>query len=172
MNEASCWEIVTAIATLIQLIVVVLACGYTIVQIRQIKTQLKQSSAHSQASLSNQENWSQFDRHERLPPAIPSWKELTDSGWAWRVIHLNHLNLLKLAHKEFFMSLMDKDEFDGWIQKAKYRFRDFWCDNSSDEVREGREILRQLLIPEEGFSREFTKWLVDEKILPPKFIPR
>ncbi|HXV97186.1 MAG TPA: hypothetical protein VEC93_02100, partial [Anaerolineae bacterium] len=88
---AACGALVTAFATMGLVI-------YTAKQVKKIQAQLEQISASTLTNLSNQNNWELFDRHERLPSALPSWVGLSDRGWAWRVLHLNHLNLLKLAY--------------------------------------------------------------------------
>lgn len=164
--------IVGTCCSCIQSFAVIAALFFAIVQINKIREQQKQSGEHSRIGLSIQENWFQFDRYEKLPPAIPSWKELSDSGWAWRVLHLNHLNLLKMAWKEYSMGLISKDEFDGWVAKTEYRFRGFWINSDLGELQEGKEVLRQLLIPEEGFSKEFIEYLVKANIIPKEFVPK
>jgi hypothetical protein len=143
---------------------------YAAVQVRKIKTQLEQTSAYNLTNLSNQHNWELFDRHRHLPPALPAWAGLTDTGWAWRVLHLNHLNLLQLARQEHSRGLMNNRDLDSWILKARYWFRNLWAEKPAPEIREGREALRQLLRPEEGYPKEFCQWLVESKVIPPDLI--
>lgn len=160
---AACSTLAATIAT-IGLVV------YTARQVKKVQTQLEQTSATTLTQLSNQNNWDLFDRHGYLPPALPSWTDLNDSGWAWRVLHLNHLNLLKLAYYDHQKGLSTKQEFEGWKLKAKYFFRNLWTESPSPEIQQGREVLRQILRPEEGFPKEFRNWLVEAKIIPPDLI--
>lgn len=139
---------------------------YAAAQLKKAKTQLEQTSAHSLLSLSNQHNWNLFDRHNKLPPAHPSWVGLTDDGWAWRVLHLNHLNLLNLAYDDYKKGLMNASDLDGWILKSRFWFRNLWLENPDPVLHEGREVLRQLMRPEEGYVKEFRQWLIDSKIIP------
>ena len=108
--------VVTVLATL----AAIASAIYAGVQVGKVKAQLEQTSAHSLTSISNQTNWDIFDRREQMPPALPSWIGLSDHEWAWRVLHLNHLNLLQLARNDYMHGLMSKSEFDGWQSKARY----------------------------------------------------
>jgi hypothetical protein len=138
----------------------------TRVQVGKVKVQLEQTSAHSLTSISNQMNWDLFDRHEHMPPALPSWIGLSDSEWAWRVLHLNHLNLLQLARHDYMHKLMSKSEFDGWQSKASYWFQNLRVENPSSEIQSGRKTLQQVLRSEEGYPKEFRQWLVESQIIP------
>jgi len=158
-----CCTAVAAIASTV-------ATFYAARQVRATRIQLEQANEYNLASLSNQQNWDQFDRHDDLPAALPSWVELDDVEWAWRVLHLNHLNLLQLAYQAHRKEVMSKRDLDGWVLKAAYRFQHLWSESPDEEIRKGREILRQLLRPEEGYPIEFRHWLVESKIVPPDLI--
>jgi hypothetical protein len=71
---------------------------YAAARVRAVTKQLQQVSSFNLTTLSNQHNWYLLDRHKTLPPALPIWAGLTDDGWIWRTLHLNHLNLLQYAY--------------------------------------------------------------------------
>jgi hypothetical protein len=156
----------TAVAT----IATTVATFYAAKQVRATRVQLEQANEYSLTSLSNQQNWDQFDRHDDLPAALPSWVGLDNVGWAWRVLHLNHLNLLHLAYQACRRGVMSKRDLEGWVLKAQYKFRHFWSESPDEDTRRGREILRQLLRPEEGYTEEFRQWLVESRIVSPDLI--
>jgi hypothetical protein len=140
-------------------------------QLHEMKSELRQTSTHNITSLSNRLNWDLFDHRQHLPPALPSWVGLTDMGWAWRVVHLNHLNLLQLALEDHNRGLLNGHDLEAWILKARYWFRNVWAESpTNQEMHEGREVLRQLLRPEEGYPREFRQWLIQSQIIPPDLI--
>lgn len=139
---------------------------YAGARVRAVTKQLQQTSSFNLTTLSNQHNWNLLDRHKNLPPALPSWKGLTEKGWAWRVLHLNHLNLLKYAYSDHKRKLVSEEEFQFWVMMAKFWFRDLRSDSSDPELREGRERLRELLRPEEGYETEFRHWMVRRQIIP------
>jgi hypothetical protein len=161
---------ITALAAVIAIVISAFSIRYTRQQIKDVKIQLQQTGAHSRASLSIQQNWALFDRHKDLPPAHPSWVGLTDAGWAWRVLHLNHLNLLLLAYQDYIKGLLDEGDFEAWKQKSRFWFQNLRSGNQDPEICEGREVLRQLLLPEEGYSKKFCKWLVNEGIISAEMI--
>ncbi len=161
-----------AITALRQVILVKSQVQQTGTQLRLLKTQVEQSSEHSLMAASNEQNWKLFEHWAELPAFLPAWSELkTEKQWAWRVLHFNHLNLLWLAHQEHKRGLLGKDEMKSWRDKAKHWYQRFWESNPSQDTVEGGEILKQVLRPEEGFSKEFRDWLVKETIVPPNFIP-
>jgi hypothetical protein len=139
-------------------------------QLELTEAQVKQSRASNHTQLANQHNWNQFDRHEHLPPLLPSWAGLTDRGWAWRVLLFNHLNMVLLAYEDHKRGILDDDELKDWILKARYWFRSLWAESPDPEIREGYEIFRQILRPEEGYSEEFRNWLVRSKIVSPAIV--
>lgn len=151
---------------LISVVAVLAAIASAIYAGARVREQLQQTSSFNLTTLSNQHNWNLLDRHKNLPPALPSWKGLTEKGWAWRVLHLNQLNLLKYAYYEHKRKLLSEEEFEFWVMKAKFWFRDLWSDSSDVELREGRERLRELLRPEEGYETEFRHWMVKRQIIP------
>ena len=163
MDLPSVISIVAAIAAIGSMV-------YARAQAAKLKSQLEQVSAHNLTNLSNQQNWELFDRRKHLPPALPSWRDLSDEGWAWRVLHLNHLNLLQLARQDHKRGLLSEQELEGWVLKARYWFRNLWADNPDSEIQQGRDVLRQVLRPEEGYPKEFRKWLIDARIIPPDLI--
>jgi hypothetical protein len=159
------------------LIATAVATVYAAKQVKLSRAQLEQARAETAhvnrrniTEMSNQENWAQFDRREKLPAALPSWCELNDIEWAWRVLHLNHLNLLQVAYEGHKSGAMSADELRGWARKARFRFQHLWSKNLDDELIKGREVLGQLLQPEEGYSRDFVRWLVRSSIIPSDLI--
>lgn len=129
-------------------------------QLKLARAQLQHASAFDLISLSNKQNWYLLDAHNKLPAALPHWIGLTDTGWAWRILHLNHLNLLKLAYDDYQNGLIDNSRFDGWVKKGR-----FWFRNLSNR-EEGRQRMKELMQPEEGHPREFCDWLVQSEIVP------
>jgi hypothetical protein len=159
--------------TIVSIVAALAAVGsviYAKAEVAKIKSQLEQTSGHNLTEMSNQLNWDLFDRREHLPPVLPCWVGLDDMGWAWRVVLLNHLNLLKLARQDHTGGLMSDRELEGWELKARYWFRSLWAQDADPEVQAGRDALRQLLRPEEGYPKEFRKWLVESHIVPPDLV--
>jgi hypothetical protein len=122
----------------------------------------KQSSTQELTRLSNEHNWNLYLHHSRLPPALPSWAGLTEKGWTWRVLHFNHLNILRLVYENYERGALTKEGLESWKRSATFWFSHL----KSDDQREGREILRQVLKPEEGYPYEFRRWLCDQDIIP------
>ena len=144
----------------------------TRVQLGLLKSQLEQTSAQILTTASNDHNWRLFEHRDKLPAFLPSWSVLnTDKKWAWRVLHLNHLNLLQLACQEYKRGLISEAEMISWRDKAKFWYRNVWEPTPDTDTTEGRDILRQVLRPEEGFPKEFRDWMVRENIIPPNFMP-
>jgi hypothetical protein len=166
------WGIMlTAFWTMVLAIFAGFALLYAALQLKALQKQLEHTSEATLTSLSNQHNWVLFEHRNKLPKALPAWFELdTDSKWAWRVLHFNHLNLLKLFYDDHYKrKLTSQSDLDGWIQKSKYWFCNFRADNShfhDDEIQEGLLILRQILKPEEGYAEKFIAWVRKNKIIP------
>jgi len=179
-----CWQTLSAMVTAIG--TCVMACGTVVMalailftvfyakqQVRGIRSQLERTGAHNRTGLSSQHNWALFEHHEKLPEALPSWVGLEATGWAWRVLHLNHLNLLLLAYEDRKAGLMpDDQDWEEWKRKANFWFQRLRTDSEDREIHEGRETLKQLLRPEEGYSKEFCQWLVEADIIPRDLVLR
>ena len=152
-------QILSALATLGAVV-------YAAMQVKSFQKQLRQIDTHNLMAFSNQHNWNLLDHQlkEPLPPALPSWKGLNRSGWAWRVLHLDHLNLLFLAYQDRRIGVMDKADLEGWVLKAKYWFGHLQPDSSDQEIRQGYEVLKQIL-NEAVYPEYFCKWLVKKKII-------
>lgn len=115
---------------------------------------------HVSANLSNQQNWELLGRWKSLPPAFPAWRQLTDERqWTWRVLHLNHLNLLLLVYQDHEKRLTTKSDFHAWKRKGQYWFGHLGQQGADPD---GRSTLEQLLNPEEGYPSKFRQWLFDE----------
>jgi len=147
------------------LLIAAVALIFTMRQVGEIHAQLKQASAHTLMGLSNQQNWVLFDRYKSkdLEPFLASWDGLGKIGWSWRVLILNHLNLLFGAYQDHKSRIMENSDFKAWIMKGQYWFENLRSDDSRYSV--GREVLKKVLRPEEGYSREFIQWLIKEKII-------
>ncbi len=156
-----------AIIAIVAVLAAVASAIYAGMAVKRMRWQMEQFTAHELTRLSNEHNWNLYVHHHQLPPALPAWRGLSDKGWAWRILHLNHLNLLALAYKDHERGLLRLDEFEGWIRMAKFWFSDLWSESPDVDIKEGREILRHLLKPEEGYSNEFRQWLLKSKIIPP-----
>lgn len=134
--------------------------------VKRMKNQMEQFTDHELTRQYNEHNWNLYVHREGMPPALPPWRQLSDKGWAWRALHFNHLNLLKLAYSDHQRGLLNKKEFEARTQMAKFWFSDFWSKNPDDEIKEGRETLRQVLKAEEGYPNEFREWLRKKGIIP------
>lgn len=141
------------------------------------RRQAASMSSYNLTNLSNQQNWDIFDRHKQLPQALPSWVGLSDipKGWGWRTLHLNHLNLLLLAHEEHGRGLMNDHDLKAWVLKGQFWFHNLHPENAGQEIpqemKEGRKVLKQLLQDKEGYSEEFRKWLRQAQIIPHDLFP-
>lgn len=137
-------------------------------QIALAKAEVRHTSAFDMINLSNQHNWYLLDHNDDMPNALPHWIGLTKKGWAWRILHLNHLNLLTLARDDYKNGLIDDAGFDGWIQKGRFWFRNL--SESTSDFEEGRQRMKELMQPEEGYSKEFREWLVNSQIIPKELV--
>jgi hypothetical protein len=134
-------------------------------QVRVILAQLKQTSSHNFTGLSNKQNWKLFERYKAhdLAPMLPAWEGLNKTGWSWRILILNHLNLLFEVHQDYKNHIMEKSDYQAWVLKGQYWFQNLRSENS--KYQQGREILKKILKPEEGFTEEFINWLICERII-------
>ena len=89
-------------------------------QIHSLRVQLRQASEQQMTEISNKNNWVLFEHRKDLPNLLPSWADLDDNGWAWRVLCLNHLNLLKAAHQDYQKGVMSKKDHEAWVLRARY----------------------------------------------------
>ncbi len=163
--------IVTAFWTMFLAIFAGCAVLYAAKQFKALRKQLEHTSEATLTSLSNQHNWVSLEHWEDMPPALPSWFELkSKSDWAWRVLHFNHLNLLKLFWRDSTeRRLATESEIAAWVKKGKFYFQSFRSDDENfqrPEIQRGLETLRQVLRPEEGYPKEFIRWLRERGILP------
>ena len=172
-------QLLTALGTVLAAFAAAIATFYSARQVKALSTQLKQaqdqlelmrtqvehSKANDMAQLSNQHNWNQLDRFDRLPPFLPSWIGLSERGMAWRVLFFNHLNMIKVVFVDHQSKFVNKEELGSWIWMARYWFQNFWEESPNPEINERRQILSQVLRPEEGYSKEFRVWLVESKII-------
>lgn len=133
--------------------------------VTQTKQTAEQNARHALTTLANEHNWRLFDRRRELPPALPAWSELTDSGWAWRVLHFNHLNELKQAYEDHRSGSLSDYEMTAWTLMARNWFGHIQPGSQSEQIREGCEILKQVLRREEGFQDDFRRWLVSSDII-------
>lgn len=74
----------TMLISVVPALAAIASAIYAYVLVRAVTKQLQQTSSFNLTTLSNQQNWNLLDRHKDLPPALPSWKGLTEKGWAWR----------------------------------------------------------------------------------------
>lgn len=156
----------STIITIVAVLAAVASAIYAVRTVSMMKRQMQQFTAHELTRFSNEHNWNLYVRHGELPPALPCWRGLSDKGWAWRILHLNHLNLIALAYIDHQRDLLSTKEFEGWTRMAKFWFSDFWSETRDADIREGCETLRQLLKPEEGYSNEFRQYLLNSEIIP------
>jgi len=132
---------------------------------------LKQDSDQYLIMLFNQHNWTLFGLRKELPPALPSWRDLSEKAWAWRVLHLNHLNLLQLIYWQKEKNVIADEEFRTWVRMSKFWFTHLRESDRDEDIREGCKAMRQILKPEEGYSFKFRYWLFVEEIIPSTLFP-
>lgn len=157
---------IMGVVSLVSALAAAAAAVFAAIAVREMKKQMEQMTDHQFAQLSNEHNWNLYDRRQELPPALIAWKDLSDTGWAWRVLHLNHLNLLWLAYRDHERGLMNESDFESWKRKAKYWFSGLAKENTDVDMKEGCRALRPLLEREEAWSPRFRQWLLDSRIIP------
>jgi hypothetical protein len=163
-------NLLIAIGTIIAAISAAAAATYAAIQVKSSTNQLNHSRINNLTQLSNQQNWNQLDHFKKLPPFLPSWVGLTEREYAWRVLFFNHLNILKEVYIDYKHKIIKKDEVADWERLGRYWFQNFQEENNNEVISEGRNILRQVLQPEEGYSKEFRSWLVASRIIPSALI--
>ncbi len=142
-------------------------------QLKDLKRQLKQTTNHIITSLSIEHNWQLFEQRGSLPALLKSWTDLSEEnkGWAWRILLLNHLNLLYVAYQDHKNKTINDEELRYWKSRAKYWFAKLSSEEQNPEINEGRKILKQLLSREEAiFTDDFRTWLGETSIVPAYFI--
>jgi hypothetical protein len=132
---------------------------------KKMKMNMEQFTSHDLKRLFNEQNWNLYLHHKELPPILPSWRGLSDKAWAWRVLHLNHLNLLETAYKDHKLGLIGEEDLNDWKKRAKYWFSHLYSESDDADIREGSKMLKQVLQPEEGYSKEFRQWLRENRII-------
>lgn len=162
--------------TVIGLALVVVGIWYSWITTRmwrKLTAQVKSVSRHSLAALSNVHNWNLLNFRgsgvPALPAALPSWVGLSEDGWKWRVLHFNHLNLFRTVWEDLTAGVFDPSDVKDWLEKGEFIFRN--ATSGESQYEEGRAVLRQILRKEEGYPDEFYDWLVNHKIIPPRFVP-
>jgi len=155
-------EEITTVVGFMSVLAAAAAAFYAAKAVNEMKKQMKQLADQHLTQLSNEHNWDLYERHQKLPPALPVWRDLDETGWAWRVLHLSHLNLFWLAYKDYKRGLMDSADFESWKQKATYWFSGLAAADTDIDISKGRETLRHLIEHEEAFSPSFCRWLIDK----------
>jgi len=107
----------------------------------RLTAQVKSTSQHSLAALSNEHNWRlltfQGDSVPTLPCALPSWENLDPEDWKWRVLHLNHLNLFKIVWSDQKDRIFpNMQEVNDWVDKGRFIFST--CTGSDPKYAKGR----------------------------------
>ena len=164
------------IPTVVQIILAEVGVAYvlaTLLMWKKLTAQVKSTSSHSLAVLSNEHDWRLLTFHDNdvpnLPIAVPSWRGLTAEQWRWRVLHLEHLNLIRLAWEDRQTGVFTEDEIEEWVVKARFIFQDMRSNEA--EFQTGREQLQQLMRRDEGYPDAFRDWLVERGILSADLVP-
>lgn len=166
------------IPTVVQIFLAEVGVGYVLVTLlmwKKLTAQVKSVSRHNLAALSNEHNWrlltfrDDVNRPPTLPIALPSWRGLQAEQWRWRVLHLEHLNLIRLAWEDWQTGVFTEHEIEDWVVKAKFIFQDMRSNVA--EFQTGREQLQQLMRRDEGYPDEFRDWLVKRCILSDDLVP-
>lgn len=166
------------IPAVVQVILAEIGIAYvisTLLMWRTLTVQLKSTSRHTLAGLSNEHNWRLLtfrdddNRPPTLPTALPSWRGLGVEEWRWRVLHLEHLNSIRLVWEDLQDGIFSEGEIEEWVAKAKFIFQDMRSNTA--EFQTGREQLRQIMRREEGYSDSFRAWLLDKDILSDDLVP-
>jgi hypothetical protein len=134
--------------------------------------QLKQSNVIGLAQISNEHNWSLYGHYEDLPLSHPAKKQYTKQKYMWRVLHLNHLNLLEVAYegekRSIKGSIVDSEKIKQWKQKFKKWFEILETKPMTNDINDGIEALKEIIKLKDEYSNGFRKWL-RKGIIPPKF---
>jgi hypothetical protein len=149
---------------------------------------LRQAARASLDVVRTEHNWKLFE-HEANPglPGLPSMVG-NKEYWKWRLVHLDHLNLLHTQWLDYNSGAIGDDEIEGWKSWAKLILEELQGDrkNAIDKLREhdktltGEPTARQLMefwetswrlkalfhISElhnwDLFPRGFVRWLLCE----------
>ena len=82
-------------------------------------------------------------------PFLEPWEGLSKEGMMWRVLILNHLNLLHVAYK--LPKTLKKHEHKQLVDMGKFWFRNLNSEKEDAQLELGRKILKQVLKEEEGW---------------------
>jgi hypothetical protein len=143
--------VIAAFGTIIAATIAAIAAWAATKQVKILRIQIEQTNAQMLTTISNQQNWEFLKHYSDLPPALPSWQNQSREALAWRVIHMNHLNFLQLVQQSSARGLLPYNEVAASLLKGRFWFRQVWQDASDPMLHEGREVLRQILRPEEGY---------------------
>jgi hypothetical protein len=138
------------ISSTIQFLLVVVGAMYTVITLMmwsRLGAQLRSSMDHSLTAISNIHNFRLLEfifQGHKIPPALPSWEELTEQAWAWRLLHFNHLNLLLCAFNDYKSGIMPQHQWESWAVKGQFLLSNA-CSAKNDECKEGRRQLKIIL---------------------------
>jgi hypothetical protein len=156
---------IDTIISFLSAIAAIASAIYATKRVRYARKLIEHNSLYELTSLSNQHNWTLFEHRKDLPAILPSWQNLTDRQWTWRVLIFNHLNLLRLAYHDLKRGYIGKDEYENWILMARFWFNNIRTESQDSSLKEGYNMLRQIMRPEEGYSDDFRCWLVSNDII-------
>ncbi len=156
------WEPALVVSVAVLLSSVIFGC----IRIHKLNCQLHQIAESNLVRAGIENNWKLYDHWKagELPCFLPSWEGLSVEKFAWRVVLLNHLNLLKQAYDDLGERRVRRSTFDEWVTMGKYWFSGL-RDPSTPSRREGLSVLEALLA-EEIYPERFVDRLRHEGVLP------
>jgi hypothetical protein len=159
-------NVLAAAAQIISSFLTVVLLIYAVRQLQAVRAQLRVSSEQDLTAQSNQHNWDLWTHWDDLPPMLPAWHGLDRRGAGWRVLCLNHLNLLQLAWREHNDRSLNEADYQHWKVVARYWFRDLRPDAADPEIQQGFRTLASILGEEGAYGEDFCLWMVQEQIVP------
>lgn len=111
-------------------------------------------------------NWKLFENRDKVKILVAP--ELTPKEWKWRITILHHLNSLQFQYQRHDFGLLawlrrmlgrEPNVPISVVNKSTRAMAQVKCDAT------GREQLRQLLSPGEGFPQQFIDWMIEQNII-------
>lgn len=156
-------EAIVLIVNIITLIVSIVTLAVVVWGICEARNQLEHSNSIAFAQLSNGQNWKLYDEYDNLPSSHPIKKKYTENRhqMMWRVLHLNHLNLLEVAFKANNRNIIGDEEFRQWVDKYKELFRFVITDPPESD---GRKTLEDIKQRNEEYSKDYRELLKNKEL--------
>jgi hypothetical protein len=73
--------------------------------------------------------------------------------------------MLNFVYEDLNRGIIGKKELKHWILMGKYWFQNIKTESTDSDFNLGHEILKKLMLPQEGYSDDFRKWLALNDII-------